>query len=302
MSGQTNVKQLVKSLLSTARAFTTRSGGNSISMSRPAPASLGGSAASCRLRPVPLTGWAQSSVLPKPVGGLAGSQGRVAGLCTSVSKKTPTTLGEILSEELKTEESLYYKDELIDSVPAGFELTQTDGDSSMELSTEYKGETVAVVFSITEFRSDEGDFDNLDDYEDDEDEPAEGAGAVAPGEDDFEDDDDDNYEEEPEPSIDFNVHIGKGKETLTFECTTDGSIYTINTVNISNEDSPMERLEYEGPNFEDLEENLQEGFFEYLHERGIDYEFARYLFTVAIDKEQREYMNWLKDIQSFVSK
>ncbi len=25
-------------------------------------------------------------------------------------------------------------------------------------------------------------------------------------------------------------------------------------------------------------------------------------FTVAIDKEQREYMNWLKDIKKFVAK
>ena len=64
----------------------------------------------------------------------------------------------------------------------------------------------------------------------------------------------------------------------------------------------MDKLEYEGPNFEDLEENLQEAFFEYLHERGITYDFARYLFNFAIDKEQREYMNWLKDIKSFVSK
>jgi len=230
--------------------------------------------------------------------GLLQGSARSANFATSVSKRTPTTLGEILSEELKTEETLYYRDEILDSLPAGFELIQSDGDSSMELNAEHKNESISVVFSITEFRTDDADFADFDDMEED-DEGGEAGGEEA-GE--YDEDDDDDYEEEPEPSIDFNVHVTKGEETLTFECTTDGSIYTINTVNMSRENTPMERLEYEGPNFDDLEENLQEGFFEYLHERGVDYEFARFLFTVAIDKEQREYMNWLKDIKGFVSK
>ena len=141
----------------------------------------------------------------------------------------------------------------------------------MELNAEHKNESISVVFSITEFRTDDADFADFDDMEEEE-EGGEAGGEEA-GEND--EDDDDDYEEEPEPSIDFNVHVTKGEETLTFECTTDGSIYTINTVNMSRENTPMERLEYEGPNFDDLEENLQEGFFEYLHERGVDYEFAR---------------------------
>ena len=243
-------------------------------------------------------------------GSAPATRASLACFCTSdvlgsvMSKKSPTTLGEILTEELKTEKSLYYRDEILDGVPAGFQLKETDGDSSLELVTEYKGETIAVVFSITEFRTEEEDYD-FDDFEEDEDEEDEGGkkGEIESGDQDESGaDDDDDYEEEPDPSIDFNVHVTKGKDTLTFECTTDGSIYSINTVNISSEDAPMDKLEYEGPNFEDLEENLQEGFFEYLHERGIDYEFSRYLFTVAMDKEQREYMNWLKDIQAFVAK
>jgi len=173
--------------------------------------------------------------------------------------------------------------------------------------TTYKGEQVSVVFSITDFKNEEYDDDfDFDDDEDDEEaveEEGEGKGKDEGDlEVDLEDYDDDDYESEPEPVIDFNVHISKGSETLTFECTTDGSIYSINTVNMSNEEAEEDKIEYEGPNFEDLEENLQEGFFEYLHERGVDYDFARFLFTVAIDKEQREYMNWLKDIKKFVAK
>ena len=232
-------------------------------------------------------------------------------LCTSVSKKVPTTLGEILADELKTETSLYHRDEMLDAIPQGFKLLETDGDSNMELVTQYKGEDIAVVFSITEFRNEESGFDDdfgeedfMDSFEDDDVQESEKKGekiAASEDDDDEYDDEDDEFEEEPEPAIDFNVHIGKGKKTLTFECTTDGNIYSINTVNISNEDDSADKVEYEGPNFEDLEENLQEGFFDYLHERGINYDFARYLFTVAIDKEQREYMTWLKDLETFVA-
>ena len=249
-----------------------------------------------------------------------GSAARVGGghgrqLSTMVSKKTPTTLGEILDEEIKAEKKLYHKDEFLDAVPAGFKVVDSDGDSSMELISEYQGEQIAVTFSITDFKNEEsdyGDFD-FDDDEDDEDVEDEQEENQVEGkeeteakeeegdDEDFEDEDEE-YDEEPEPSIDFNVHIGKGKETLTFECTTDGTLYSINTVNMSNEESQMDVLEYEGPNFEDLEEPLQEAFFEYLHERGITYEFARYLFEYAIDKEQREYMKWLKDIKGFVSR
>ena len=46
--------------------------------------------------------------------GLLQGSARSANFATSVSKRTPTTLGEILSEELKTEETLYYRDEILD--------------------------------------------------------------------------------------------------------------------------------------------------------------------------------------------
>jgi len=56
----------------------------------------------------------------------AGALHRVA-FSTQVSKKEPTTLGEILADELQTEESLYHRDELLDRIPAGFELVESDG-------------------------------------------------------------------------------------------------------------------------------------------------------------------------------
>ena len=44
------------------------------------------------------------------------------------------------------------------------------------------------------------------------------------------------------------------------------------------------------------------GFFFLVHSSSNPHDFRRFLFTVAIDKEQREYMNWLKDIKKFVAK
>ena len=44
------------------------------------------------------------------------------------------------------------------------------------------------------------------------------------------------------------------------------------------------------------------GSFFLVYSSSNPHDFRRLLFTVAIDKEQREYMNWLKDIKGFVSK
>ncbi len=286
---------------------------------------------------------AASSLSPLRAGAL-----HRAAFSTQVSKKEPTTLGEILADELQTEESLYHRDEILDNIPAGFELVESDGtslpapggrashsscllalhlscvntvprnelrnslsdqsassrlffsydaaaaagDSNVELVTTYKGEQVSVVFSITDFKNEDYDDDfEFDDDEDDEDEEeGEEAGAAKSKEEedlevDLEDYDDDEFESEPEPVIDFDVHVNKGSETLTFECTTDGSIYSINTVNMSNEAAAEDKIEYEGPNFEDLEENLQEGFFEYVQFLPLTHSHSHR--TPAITQEKR---------------
>ena len=92
---------------------------------------------------------------------------------------------------------------------------------------------------------------------------------------------------------------------------------------------------YTGPAFGDLDEALQDAFAKcaardapncravaraflrvshparaapppprvsYLEERGVDGALAEYLVELSIDKEQREYVNWLKRTAEFVKK
>jgi hypothetical protein len=40
----------------------------------------------------------------------------------------------------------------------------------------------------------------------------------------------------------------------------------------------------------------------YLEERGVDTSLVEYLVELSIDKEQREYVNWLKRVGQFVGK
>merc|ERR1712064_41408 len=50
---------------------------------------------------------------------------------------------------------------------------------------------------------------------------------------------------------------------------------------------------YNGPDFEDLDENLQEALDEYLAEMGMSDDVCDFVDASALDKEQREYMGWL---------
>merc|ERR1712151_361235 len=51
---------------------------------------------------------------------------------------------------------------------------------------------------------------------------------------------------------------------------------------------------YNGPEFEDIDEKLQEAFDEYLAELGMSNELCNFVDAVALDKEQREYIRWLR--------
>jgi len=57
---------------------------------------------------------------------------------------------------------------------------------------------------------------------------------------------------------------------------------------------------YNGPDFEDLDDKLQESLDEYLAEVGMNNEVCDFIDASALDKEQREYIHWLKISKSFL--
>jgi len=58
---------------------------------------------------------------------------------------------------------------------------------------------------------------------------------------------------------------------------------------------------YNGPEFEDLDDKVQEAFDEYLAELGMSSEVCDFIDAMALDKEQREYVRWLKTTEKFCS-
>merc|ERR1712073_65191 len=85
---------------------------------------------------------------------------------------------------------------------------------------------------------------------------------------------------------------------LTFYCSTqtgEDHRYVIGMVksfaSAEEKDSPSS---YNGPEFEDLDDKLQEAFDEYLAELGMNSEICDFIDAMALDKEQREYIRWLR--------
>jgi complement component 1 Q subcomponent-binding protein len=76
----------------------------------------------------------------------------------------------------------------------------------------------------------------------------------------------------------------------------------LNTSEITGNEIGEQRQDlYMGPVYEELDEELQTTFSKYLEERGIDTALATFLPDYVDYKEQKEYVNWLKDVNEFVS-
>merc|ERR1719195_1453800 len=109
-----------------------------------------------------------------------------------------------------------------------------------------------------------------------------------------------------EEATDFSVTVenkssGAG---LAFYCSTQaGEDHRYVIGNVKSFASTEERDSmsgYNGPDFEDVDEKLQEAFDEYLGEVGMNNEVCDFIDAFAQDKEQREYVRWLKITKKFL--
>lgn len=111
-------------------------------------------------------------------------------------------------------------------------------------------------------------------------------------------------DEEDHPYVNrFIVEVKKGPRTLAFDCVA-GEDVEIRSVQILGDNlsygSDKTTEMYSGPSFPDLDDDLREAFYEYLRARKIDHDFSFFVRSYAHDKEQREYVNWLKSVGEFV--
>lgn len=58
-------------------------------------------------------------------------------------------------------------------------------------------------------------------------------------------------------------------------------------------------VDYSGPSFSMLDENLQVTFEEYLESKGINSELAEFITSYSEFKEEKEYRKWLGDVKEF---
>jgi complement component 1 Q subcomponent-binding protein len=56
------------------------------------------------------------------------------------------------------------------------------------------------------------------------------------------------------------------------------------------------------PFYSDLDENLQKAFLKYLEIRGISPSTTNFLQEYMFNKDNKEYLVWLKNLKSFIEK
>ncbi|XWS56622.1 hypothetical protein CRYUN_Cryun09bG0102100 [Craigia yunnanensis] len=194
------------------------------------------------------------------------------------SKKASSdeSLVRVLESEIQcAEESDDY--DRVEDTPSEFpfEIEDTPGLQTVTLRREYDGELIKVDVHMPDL-------------------------VTGDEQDEGEDDDGDDYEKPSKSSIPLVVTVSKkGGPSLEFNCTAFPDEVAIDSLTVRNPDSEDE-LAYEGPDFHDLDENLQKAFHKYLEIRGIKPSTTNYLHEYMINKDSREYLRWLKNLKKFI--
>lgn len=191
-----------------------------------------------------------------------------------------------LTSEIQFEKENYEKPEPLTKLPADWKFVDTPGDVNMVLEKELAGGNKICKIEwqlVAPFDPEMDDFENQD--------GATGAEGQMP-------------EQQEETDFTITCQTKDGESGLTLFCNTQqgeshrfiiGNVKTWN--NASERDSPSA---YNGPDFDDLETKLQEAMDEYLAEIGVNDAIYDFIDAAAVDKETREYMRWLENLNKFI--
>ncbi|OLL22679.1 Mitochondrial acidic protein mam33 [Neolecta irregularis DAH-3] len=207
-----------------------------------------------------------------------------------------------------------------------FKIHDTEGHGVVTLTRQYGNENIKITFDISDLQS-RGQDDDLDRFEDeleDEDEDEESKPARRPAQSDEESDEDEDEnknenenddEDEDEESRSFPLHCSilvekPNSGSLLFETTAHEGVFIIDSVSFMNPNkiAPYESAEgqyqrqvlYPGPDFRMIDQEIQTLFEGYLEVRGINTAMASFLPEYCVQKDQKEYLNWLKSVANFV--
>ncbi|ESQ52669.1 hypothetical protein EUTSA_v10017139mg [Eutrema salsugineum] len=152
-----------------------------------------------------------------------------------------------------------------------FKIEDNPGHQTVTLTREFKGEHIKVVVSMPSLGADEND-------DDDEDGPSN------------------------ESSIPLVVTVTKKSGlSLEFSCMAFPDEIAIDALSVIQPGNSLEdQLASEGPDFEDLDENLKKTFYKYLEIRGVKASTTNFLHEYMMRKVKREYLLWLKNVKKFM--
>ena len=205
-------------------------------------------------------------------------QARTFTASASVNNK----LSEALLAEIDHEEGNDEVDKDLEDVQKliskSFQIHDKAGDGVVKLTRTHGNEKIEVVFDV----QDTAENDSLD-LEDQE-------GA------------DEGEDAELGFGINFEVTITKGDNQLIVNCVGSDGITVQNIRHVPTSRGSEDSDVYAGPNFDDLDDAVTESFLDYLEERKIDADLGYFVLAYSREKEQREYVQWLKNIQGFVAK
>ncbi|KAL6126671.1 hypothetical protein ACLB2K_074717 [Fragaria x ananassa] len=189
--------------------------------------------------------------------------------------KADDSLLRVIDAEIQCAEET--DEQEIEEVPSGFPFKVEDvpGFQTVKLTRTYQDEEIEVEVHMPDLVTGDGEDDDVDD---------------------------DGNEHASQSSIPLVVTVSKGSgaPVLEFRCNAYPDEIAIESLLVKNPDTAEDQIAYEGPDFNDLDENLQKSFHKYLEIRGIKPSTTNFLHEYMINKDSREYKNWLKKLKQFV--
>ena len=226
----------------------------------------------------------------------------------------PVELTEALASEIAEEAAEQDVDPELEDVKSlmlkTFDIEDTAGRGIVILRSKEgvmpNGESIEIVFDCQDEAEGDG-MDGMDAFEGLSD-LANGANGDTNspsgfGEDDDEDADDIGF------GINFNVAISKPNGDQLLIDAVAGQQLDIQGIQYvsaennktlqSGSDGEIDHELYGGPVFDQLDEGLQDAFYDYLEDRHIDDDLCFFVLSYARHKEQAEYVNWLQNVLKF---
>ncbi|KAE7996718.1 hypothetical protein FH972_001417 [Carpinus fangiana] len=115
------------------------------------------------------------------------------------------------------------------------------------------------------------------------------------------DDDHDDGEKANQSSLPLVVSVSKkSAPSLEFGCTAYPDEVVIDSLSVKRPEVSEDDVAYGGPDFNDLDENLQKAFHKFLEIRGIKPSAINFLHEYMINKNSKEELNWLKKLKNFI--